>query len=61
MADLVIVAVVDVPAAREMYSNAPDDFFIQPKSIAAEVFHLAHQPKDAWTFISEVRPYREKW
>lgn len=47
--------------ARELYSKAPDDFFIQPKSIAAEVFHLAHQLKDAWTFISEVRPYREKW
>ena len=61
VAYLVIDAVIDVPWAREMYSNAPDDFFIQPKSIAAEVFHLAHQPKDAWTFISEVRPYREKW
>jgi len=61
VAYLVIDAVIDVPWAREMYSKAPDDFFIQPKSIAAEVFHLAHQPKDAWTFISEVRPYREKW
>ena len=61
VAYLVIDAVIDVRWAREMYSNAPDDFFIQPKSIAAEVFHLAHQPKDAWTFISEVRPYREKW
>lgn len=61
VAYLVIDAVIDVPWAREMHSNAPDDFFIQPKSIAAEVFHLAHQPKDAWTFISEVRPYREKW
>ena len=61
VAYLVIDAVIDVPWAREMYSNAPDDFFIQPKSIAAEVFHLAHQPKDAWTFISDVRPYGEKW
>ena len=61
VAYLIIDAVIDVPWARQMHSNAPDDFFIQPKSIAAEVFHLAHQPKDAWTFISEVRPYREKW
>ncbi len=61
VAYLVIDAVIDVPWARQKYSEAPDDFFIQPKSIAAEVFHLAHQPKDAWTFLSEVRPYREKW
>lgn len=61
VAYLVIDAVIDVPWARKMYSEAPDDFFIQPKSIAAEIFHLAHQPKDAWTFLSEVRPYHEKW
>lgn len=61
VAYLVIDAVIDVPWAREKFSKAPDDFFIQPKSIAAEVFHLAHQPKDAWSFIAEVRPYCEKW
>lgn len=61
VAYLVIDAVIDVPWARKMHSEAADDFFIQPKSIAAEVFHLAHQPKDAWTFLTEVRPYHEKW
>lgn len=52
---------IDVPWARKRYPDAPDDFFIQPKSIAAEVFHLEHQPRDAWTFLSEVRPYGENW
>lgn len=61
VAYLVIDAVIDVPWARKMHSEAADDFFIQPKSIAAEVFHLAHQPKDAWSFLAEVRPYHEKW
>lgn len=61
VAYLVIDAVIDVPWAREMFSDAPDNFFIQPKSIAAEVFHLAHQPRDAWSFITEVRPYCEPW
>ncbi len=61
VAYLVIDAVIDVPWAREKFSDAPDEFFIQPKSIAAEVFHLAHQPRDAWTFQAEVRPYRENW
>lgn len=61
VAYLVIDAVIDVPWTREMYSDAPDDFFIQPRSIAAEVFHLAHQPRDAWTFLTEVRPFHEPW
>ena len=61
VAYLVIDAVIDVPWARKRYPDAPDDFFIQPKSIAAEVFHLAHQPRDAWPFLSEVRPYGENW
>lgn len=61
VAYLVIDAVIDVPWARKRYPDAADDFFIQPKSIAAEVFHLAHQPRDAWTFLSEVRPYGENW
>mgnify|MGYP001460695667 CR=1 FL=1 len=61
VAYLVIDAVIDVPWQRENFSDAADDFFIQPASIAAEVFHLAHQPRDAWTFLTEVRPYRESW
>ena len=61
VAYLVIDAVIDVPWARERMKDKPDDFFIQPASIAAEVFHLAHQPRDAWTFISEVRPFHEPW
>ncbi len=61
VAYLVIDAVIDVPWAREKFSDAPDEFFIQPKSIAAEVFHLAHQPRDAWTFQAEVRPFCESW
>ncbi|MDF2902312.1 MAG: short-chain dehydrogenase [Phenylobacterium sp.] len=61
IAYLVIDAVIDVPWARERYRDAPDNFFIQPASIAAEVFHLAHQPRDAWSFLAEVRPFREPW
>lgn len=61
VAYLVIDAVIDVPWTRERFKDAPDDFFIAPDDIAAEVFHLASQPKSAWTFLSEVRPYRETW
>jgi NADP-dependent 3-hydroxy acid dehydrogenase YdfG len=61
VAYLVIDASIDVPWQREMRPDAKDDFFISPQSIAAEVFHLAHQPRDAWSFLAEVRPYHEPW
>lgn len=61
VAYLVIDAVIDVPWQRERMKDAPDDFFIRPATIAAEVFHLAHQPRDAWSFLAEVRPFHEPW
>lgn len=61
VAYLIIDAVIDVPWQRERIPDAPDDFFISPTSIAHEVWHLAHQPKDAWSFLAEVRPFHEPW
>lgn len=61
VAYLVIDAVIDVPWQRQRMPDAKDDFFISPKSIAAEVYHLAHQPRDAWSFLAEVRPFHEPW
>lgn len=61
VAYLVIDAAIDVPWQRERMPDAADDFFISPKSIAGEVFHLAHQPRDAWSFLAEVRPFHEPW
>lgn len=61
VAYLIIDAVIDVPRQRERMPDARDDFFISPKSIAGEVFHLAHQPRDAWSFLAEVRPFHEPW
>ena len=61
VAYLIIDAVIDVPWARQRLPEKPDDFFISPRSIAAEVFHLAHQPKDAWSFLAEIRPFHEPW
>lgn len=61
VAYLVIDAAIDVPWQRELQPDKPDDFFISPTSIAAEVFHLAHQPRDAWSFLAEVRPFHEPW
>jgi short-subunit dehydrogenase len=61
VAYLVIDASIDVPWQREFQPDKPDDFFISPASIADEVFHLAHQPRDAWSFLAEIRPFNEQW
>jgi short-subunit dehydrogenase len=61
VAYLVVDAVIDLPWQRQRLPDAPDDFFISPASIAGEVHHLAHQPRDAWSFLAEVRPFREPW
>jgi short-subunit dehydrogenase len=61
VAYLIIDAVIDVPWQRELRPEAADDFFISPASIAGEVHHLAHQPRDAWSFLAEVRPFHEPW
>jgi len=61
VAYLVIDASIDVPWQRELQPDKPDDFFISPSSIAAEVYHLAHQPRNAWSFRAEVRPFHEPW
>lgn len=61
VAYVVIDAVIDVPWARERFKQKPDDFFIAPAAIADEAWHLAGQPRSAWSFNVEVRPYAETW
>ena len=61
VAYLLIDAVIDVPWARKRYPDQPDDFFIQPADIADELWHIAHQPRSAWSFLSELHPFNERW
>jgi NAD(P)-dependent dehydrogenase (short-subunit alcohol dehydrogenase family) len=61
VAYIVIDAVIDVPWTRARWPDAPDAHFITPASIADEAFRIAHQPRDAWSFNVEVRPFGETW
>lgn len=61
VAYIVIDAVIDVPWARERFKNKPDDFFIAPAAIADEAWHAASQPRSAWSFNVEIRPFGETW
>ena len=58
---MMIDAVIDVPWARARMADKPDEFFIKPSDIAEEVWHVTHQPRSAWSFLTEVRPFRESW
>lgn len=58
---LMVDAVIDLPWTRERFEGKPDDFFIQPADIAEEIWHVTHQPRSAWSFLTEVRPFGESW
>jgi hypothetical protein len=47
IAYIIIDAVIDLEWTRKLHPAAPDEFFIQPRDIAAEVWHVAHQPRSA--------------
>ncbi|MGD2083289.1 MAG: SDR family NAD(P)-dependent oxidoreductase [Chromatiales bacterium] len=57
----VIDAVVDMPASRRMLPDRPDAFFAQPDAIAESVLFLTRQPRTAWTFELDLRPFGESW
>jgi NADP-dependent 3-hydroxy acid dehydrogenase YdfG len=61
VAYIIIDAVIDVPWARERFKNKPNEFFIEPTAIADEAWHVANQPRSAWSFNVEVRPFGETW
>ena len=40
---------------------AQPDLLMPPESVADAYWALYNQPKSAWTFEQEIRPYGEKW
>jgi NAD(P)-dependent dehydrogenase (short-subunit alcohol dehydrogenase family) len=70
VAHLIIDAGVDTTFVRERIrasggdqalQNLEPDQLMNPKSIADAYWQLYRQPRDAWTFELDVRPYREVW
>ena len=61
VAYVVIDGVIDIPRIRGFFKDKPDDFFLKPDDIADTVYHLATQPRSAWSFEVDVRPFGEKW
>jgi len=61
VAVVVVDGVVDLARTRAFMKDKPDDFFIRPDDVAATVLHLAEQPRSAWSFEVEARPFGETW
>ena len=61
VAYVVIDAVIDLEWTRKRFHDRPDDFFIKPRAIADEIWHVVHQDRSAWSFNVELRPFGEAW
>lgn len=58
---IVIDGVVDLPRTRQRMPDKPDAFFVRPDDVAATAAFLVGQPRSAWTFELEARPFGETW
>ena len=70
VAHLIIDAGVDTQFVRdrikaqggdEAVANIQPDQLMRPESVAQAYWDLYRQPRDAWTFEHEIRPFGEKW
>jgi NAD(P)-dependent dehydrogenase (short-subunit alcohol dehydrogenase family) len=70
VAHLIIDAGVDTAWVRERIkaqrgetalAELPPDQLMKPESVANAYWQLYEQPRDAWTFEHEIRPFSEKW
>src|SRR5438477_518800 len=41
--------------------NLPPDVLMRPAAVANAYWQLYQQPRDAWSFEHEIRPFGEKW
>jgi NAD(P)-dependent dehydrogenase (short-subunit alcohol dehydrogenase family) len=58
---IIVDGVVDLPATRAWMKDKPDSFFIQPDDVAETALGLVRQPRSAWSFEVEARPFGESW
>jgi NAD(P)-dependent dehydrogenase (short-subunit alcohol dehydrogenase family) len=58
---IIIDGVVDLERTRQRMPDKPDEFFVQPDDVAATAAWLTAQPRSAWAFEVEARPFGESW
>ena len=65
VAHVVVDGAIDTEFIRstfpERYALKEQDGILNPEHIAENYWHLHQQPRDAWTFELDLRPYMERW
>lgn len=65
VAHVVVDGAIDTDFIRtsfpERYALKDDDGILNPEHIADSYWYLHSQPRDAWTFELDLRPWIEKW
>jgi len=57
----IIDGVIDIPRTKEWLKEAGPDAKIDPNGIADSYWYLHTQPRSAFTWEIDLRPYVEKW
>ena len=58
---IIVDGVIDLPRTRAWLADKPDSFFVQPDDVAETALFLVRQPRSAWSFEVEARPFGETW
>jgi NAD(P)-dependent dehydrogenase (short-subunit alcohol dehydrogenase family) len=58
---IIIDGAVDLARTRARMPDKPDSFFVKPDDVAGTAAMLVAQPRSAWTFELEARPFGETW
>ncbi|MBZ9785079.1 SDR family oxidoreductase [Pseudomonas sp. REP124] len=65
VAHVVVDGAIDTDFIRESfpekYATKDQDGILNPEHIAENYWYLHNQPRDAWTFELDLRPWNERW
>ncbi len=61
VAYVTIDAVIDLRWTRRSRPDFKDEDYAKPDDLAESIFQLSRQPKSAWTFHMDLRPFKEPW
>jgi hypothetical protein len=57
----IIDGVIDTPNTKAWLADAGEDAKIKPEGIADAYWNLHTQPRSAFTWEIDIRPFTEKW
>ena len=65
VASVIIDGMIDSPRMRERFPERinmlPQEGMLRPDDIAETYLHIHEQPRNAWTFETDLRPWAEKF